>query len=273
MKIQWLNSILLLTNRIHGKKQNVIRQSGIKIISDVFALIFLEIALAIISLPLYLGIKTTNVTAYLEKEGGYSKIAFDYSARKILTLTGVSLVLFIWSIKLVLIILIPSIYGPLQLYSISDLKPVDVMSESIPFVGVPIESAIAVKTIPMSKLENIKKVSGGDYIFYGKGEPSLDLVLLLSGKETVIYSEQIGEDGSWQIKHLQERFKLSPGNYSVMTFNYDRNLNVRGDISSEKFFRVEISWLDKLVSNVDILTNWFIAFFIIIGVVLIFLII
>lgn len=273
MKIKWLNFILLLTNRIHYKKQNIITQSGIKIIADIFVLVFLEILLAIVSLPLYLGIKTNNVTAYLEEKGGCAKISFDYSARKILTLTGVGLVLLIWSIKLILIVLIPNIYGPLQLYTISDLNPMDIANERLSFAGVPIEAAKAVDTIPTPELKNIKRTNGGDYIFYGEGEPSLNIVLSLTGEETVIYSEQIKEDGQWQIRHLQELFKLSPGNYSVMVFNYDKDLNVRGNIATESFFRVETSWANKLVGNIDVLTNWIIAIFIIIGVILTFLIV
>ena len=67
MKNKWLNLVLLLTNKIYTKKQLIIGQAGLGAVYNIFVLILLEIFLGIISLPLYLGLKSAAVVAFLKK--------------------------------------------------------------------------------------------------------------------------------------------------------------------------------------------------------------
>ena len=122
MRRRWLNFILTLTNRIYSKKKVIIGEEGIKVLSSIVVLFFLEIFLGIVSLPLYLGIKPANVTAFFEEKGGYEKIAYDYSLRRILTLTSAGIIFLIWIVKLSIIVITSGVYGPLQLYTVSDLN-------------------------------------------------------------------------------------------------------------------------------------------------------
>ena len=119
MKTKWLNFVLLLTNRIYARKQNILTLTGIQTVGGILVLILLEIILAIVSLPIYLTTKSDGVVAYFEEKGGYEKVAFDYNLRRILTMTGVGVILLIWLIKLLLIISVSSIFGPLKLYQVS----------------------------------------------------------------------------------------------------------------------------------------------------------
>jgi len=54
MKTKWLNFVLLLTNRIYARKQNILTLTGIQTVGGILVLILLEIILAIVSLPIYL---------------------------------------------------------------------------------------------------------------------------------------------------------------------------------------------------------------------------
>lgn len=268
MKQQWLNLVLSLTNRIYTKKQAVLKEVGIGVAGNILSLILLEIALGIVSLPLYVGLKPVSVTAFLEDKGGYGKITSDYNLRRLLTLTGVFIIFIIWLIKLLVITLTPVAFGPLQLYSVSDLKPVDILAENIVVAETKIQTARVLDTMIRPRLTEVKKIRGEDYVFYGTGQPSTLLVMFLSDQQTAIFTDEIGEDGRWEIGHSQDDFRLSEGNHSVVVFSYDERLNVRSPASAEQYFKVETSLMDKLAKNTDIVINSFIILIIALGVIL-----
>lgn len=271
MKTKWLNLVLLLTNRIYNRKQLIIAAVGIKAVNNVIILILEEIALGLISLPLYLSLSPEKVVAYFSEKGTYAKVNFDYNLRRILTVSGVGAVAFIWAIKLIIILLFPTVYGPLQLYSVSNLQPVDILSQGLVTTETGIQTARVVSTTPKPELLQVKKVKGGDYLFTGKAQPNSTIVLLLSDLSTVVYTSATDEKGDWQINHLQKNFKLSDGNHSIVIFSYDSKLGTRSDTAPEQFFRVTSSWFDYLVRNIDSVANWSVVLIIFVGVFLIFL--
>ena len=84
MKTTWLNLVLKLSNQIYQRKQLLVAQEGMQIVGNMVSLILFEILLAIVSFPLYFGVASKNVTAFMEDRGGYAKVAFDYKLRRIL---------------------------------------------------------------------------------------------------------------------------------------------------------------------------------------------
>ncbi|MFA5021658.1 MAG: hypothetical protein WC508_01060 [Patescibacteria group bacterium] len=273
MKNKWLNLVLLLTNRVYSRKQLVIGQIGLAAITNVIALIALEIALGFVSLPLYLTLKPEKVVAYFTEKGSYAKVNFDYNLRRILTVSGVGVIALIWAVKLLLILFFPVVYGPLQLYSVSDLQPVDILSKNLVAAETGIQTARVVSTMLKPGLFEVRKVKGGDYIFLGKGQPNSQVVLLLSDISTAIYTADVDKNGDWQVNHQQNNFKLSEGNHSVVIFGYDPKLGVRSEPAPEQFFKVTSSWFDYLIKNIDSLANWAVVIIIFFGVFLIFLVI
>jgi hypothetical protein len=255
MKSQWLNLVLKLTNLIYTKKQTVIEQNGFRVIISVFVLFVYEIMLSVISLPLYLGLKTASVTAFFRSKGAYDKITYDYNLRRVLTLTGVGIVGFIWLIKLSVILFAPRVYGPIALYNVSDLRPMDLLKQ----VVVPIDSKIATSKIDNSmivaEVTNIEKKDADNYIFYGTGQPLMMAVLFLSDKETAVITDVIDKNGQWQITHSQKDLRLAQGNHSVVAFSYDEKKDLRSQSSAEKFFRVQTSYFDRLLKNFDVFVN------------------
>ena len=73
---------------------------------------------------------------------------FDYNLRRVLTLTGLTIVASIWVVKLLLILLLPSVYGPLQLYSVTDFRPADILSKDLVTAETGIQTARVLKTMP-----------------------------------------------------------------------------------------------------------------------------
>jgi len=256
MKNQWLNLILSLTNRIYSRKQAIIGQAGLGVIYNIFLLIVSEITLAVVSLPLYLSLKSKGVTAYLSEKGTYAKVSFDYNLRRVLTLTGVGIFALIWAIKLILIIALPSVYGPMQLYSVSNFNQADILAKDLVADEIGIQTARVIETMRRPELTKVAKLKGGNYDFFGKGNPGSAVVLLLSDKQTAVYSAEVDDSGNWKINHSQTGFRLSEGNHSVIIFSYDKKLGVRSEAAPEQFFKVTTTAWDLLAKNVDILANW-----------------
>ena len=268
MQVQWLNLILSLTNRIYTKKQTIIKRVGVKVLIDIFTLILLEVLLGVISLPLYLGLRPSNVTAYLEEKGKYDKIVFDYNLRRVLTLTGASIVFLIWLAKLLLIMLVPNLFGPLQLYTVSDLEPVSLLDKDLIVAETQIQSARIVETMQRPELVKVEKVKGRDYAFFGNGQPLTMVVLLLSGQQTAIFTADVDESGEWKIEHSQDDFQLNEGNHSVVAFSFDEKSGVRSKVSGEQYFKVKTSFLDRLVESVDVFVNATIVIILALGIFL-----
>lgn len=271
MKNHWLNIVLHLTNNIYGRKQAVISQSGLKAAIGIISLVAMEIFLSLISLPLYLALNPKKVTAYFAEKGSYAKVNFDYSLRRVLTITGVGVIALVWAFKLALITLLPVVHGPLQLYSVSGLQPADILSDNLITAETGIQTARIVNSAPQPRLTEVRKVKGGNYSFFGQGQPYSTVVLLLTDVSTAVYTAEVGKDGLWQVDHNQANFKLSEGNHSVVIFGYDPKLGTRSEMAPEQFFKVTSSWLERLVKNVDSLANWSVAIIILVGAFIIFL--
>lgn len=238
----------------------------------VFVLISLEIILAFISTPLYLGIKSASVSAYFREKGGYEKINFDYNIRRVLTLTGVGIFLLIWLFKLAIIIFVPQAYGPLPLYRVGNLEPIDmVVSGDLAATSVAFQTAKTLSSLPSPQLKEIRKVAGGTYVFIGNSQPSMEVVLLLSEKNTIVYSGAADKNGRWEIKHSQKDIRLSEGNHSVLVYNFDAKSGVRSVAAGEKFFKITNTWIDSLVKDVDVSANWSVVLIVIVGILLTFL--
>lgn len=268
MKERWLNLILKLTNRIFVRKQELLQKTGVKIIGVVGTLIFFEIVLAIVSLPLYITLRPARVTAYFGEHGGYAKATFDYNLRRILTLTGVSILLLFWILKLLLIILFPVVYGPLTLYTVSDLQPVSVVDQALVGTEVEIQTARVDPTLQKPELQAVHKQNAKDYNFSGVGPAGSTVVLLLSGQQTAVYTAAINAAGSWIIQQSHTTFNLADGNQSILVYTYNQALGTRSDVAPEQYFKVTTTWYEQLLNNIDQYINWTVVIIIIIGLFL-----
>jgi len=271
MKERWLNFILLLTNRIYAKKHKLLGGVGIRIFVDIFGLILLELFLTVLSLPLYLGMKTSGVLAFFGDNGGYEKIKTDYKVRRILTLSGVGVIFVIWFIKLLFIVLPPVVYGPLQLYSVSDLEPIEIDRQELITQDTRIQTAEIVSSLGVPKIEAIERDSSDKYLIYGTGTPGQTAVIFLVEDKTLMYSVEIDSGGKWRAEHLQTDYKLKEGIHSVFAFVYDSETGTRSHSSAKQYFRIRDSGLESIFENMDLAINWAVIIFVSIGLFLTFL--
>ena len=268
MKERWLNLILFLTNRIYTKKQIVLNGEGWKVGKEVLLLVLLEILLAMVSIPLYIGVKPVGLTAYFIDTEKFARITADYNLRRILTLTGVSVILIIWGIKLLLIIAVPRVYGPLQLYDVVNMRPTDVLESELVATETGLQTARIVSTMPIPTLTKVTKVSGGDYTFSGMAAPQYLVAMLLSGVQTAVYSVSTNPNGTWEIKHQQSNFHLSDGNHSILLFSYDQKAGTRGKSAPEQYFKVTASIWESIINGIDTIANYSLVIILVLGVFL-----
>ena len=271
MNLKWLNFVLLITNRIYDKKQLVMKGADFKVVGNVLSLIFLELLLAVISLPLYFGTKTSGVVAFFQEKGGYAKISTDYKLRRVLTMSSVGVILIIWLMKFFLIVLTPAIYGPLELYSVTDLSPLTADKYELIVQDTGMQTAKVSSNLSVPKITNVERLKGDKYIISGEGKPGEMLILFLVGDRTLIYSDTVGADGFWRLEHTQKDFKLKEGIHPIFVCHYNKSLGIRSELSPQNFFRIKISLLEKVSNNIDNIANWSIGILIAIGVFLTFL--
>jgi hypothetical protein len=269
----WLNLILRLSNQIYQKKQLLVGQEGMQIVGNIVSLIVLELVLAFVSLPLYVSLGSQKVTAFLVERGGYAKVAFDYKLRRILTLTGTVIVAGIWALKLLLILFVPTVFGPLPLYNVTNLRPPELSEQEQATVleQAGIQNARAVQSLQKPELQRIQKTTGKDFVFYGKAEPNVTVVLFLTDAQTALYTGISDQDGNWKIGHSQKEFTLREGNHSLSAFSYNKQTGTRSDFSNTQFFKVKTTWADVLARNIDVLANWSVVIIIALGAFLVFL--
>lgn len=268
MQAGWLNLVLQLTNRIYIRKQDLFKASGLSAVGIVFALIGLEIYLAFVSLPLYLSLRPQKVAAWFSDKKTYDKIVFDFNLRRVLTLTSLGIIALLWAIKLTFIIAVPKVYGPLQLYGVTNFQPLDINNAAQVAAQAQIQTAPTVKSLVKPELKSVTKISSGNYVFAGLGKPGTTVTLLISDQQVAVNYGDVGQDGKWQIEHDQKLFKLSDGNHAILMYSYDNNLKVRSEMTDSVYFKVSSSWVDVLVRDVDVLANWSVVLIIILGIVL-----
>jgi len=268
MKERWLTLVLRLTNLIYQHKKSEVGKQGISSVGNVIVLMFWEVVLLIVSLPLYVTTSTKKVVGFLESKGGYAKIAVDYKLRRVLTLTGVGVVFIIWVIKLMLLMLTPQFYGPLRLYSVTESGPTVLNEQVLEIKDTNMQTARVDNSLVLPVITGVEKVIGSRYRFTGSGKEGGQVVLFLTGNQNIMYTEKIGLDGKWMIEHMQNDLKLTNGIHSVFAFHYDKDRGVRSKTTAENYFRISSSFFEKLSSNVDNLTNWSVVLLIILGILL-----
>lgn len=268
MQAGWLNIVLQLTNRIYAHKQELLRVGGVSAVGIVFVLIGLEIYLAIVSIPLYLSMRPQKVAAFFGEQKTYSQVVFDFNLRRVLTLTSLGIIFLLWAIKLVFIVAVPRVYGPLQLYRVTNFQPINLVDKAIVEADTNIQTAPVVKSLQKPELKMVNKIKNGNYVFSGIGKPSATVAILLADTQVVANYGDVDKDGKWQIEHDQASFRLSDGNHGVIAFSYDKNLKARSEVTDAVYFKVATTWVDAVVRDIDILANWSITLIIGLGIVL-----
>lgn len=259
MRHRWTNWILHTTAKIQQKKQALLTDHAFKSALDVFSIVFLELFLLILSLPLYLVTQPNT-------GGGEEQVQFKI--RRVLSLSVLTVLLILWLFKLLFIVYL-SFFSPSSSYSISDLEASE--ESTLELTQLHAESWTESPEVETPMLEQVVSDDGGNIFFTGKAEPNSVVAIYLSSSNfdvssLKVYSSRSDEAGIWNMGHEHRVFHLSPGTYSVEMVTYDEALQAKSPLSAVVSFNVEIPQDEVLFEKIDSVLNITTFLFVLIGV-------
>ena len=269
MKGSWLQLILYISHSIFLKKAAILKTAGVKVVRPIIQLVLLEIALAVVSVPIYLRVRSHVVHSYFSKVGAQESDFHDYTLRRVLTLSGLGLVALLWLIKLIFVIIAPTVFNAGEPFTVSNIRMEHVAPAIKENVSFALESAKRDESLTVPLVQSVRTTGRGRYLFSGVGTPGLTVVAYISGTESIVYSSVIKSDGTWSIEHDGGGFLLKKGTYSIVVSAYDESTSEKSYASVPYYFKVTPSWLDLFLSSVDTYANWVAACVVVVGIVVV----
>jgi hypothetical protein len=263
MRGRWTNLILHTSASIYKRKNNVALSYASRSIFDVFAVIFLELFLAIISFPLY-----------LVSKGDSAKGKSQYKIRRIFTMSFLIVILIVWLAKLILMVGLPLYFDSRQFTVTTENKGTDQAAAQnyiLPEVyNTQLDASISVPTV-----EKISTVKSGGLLVSGLGNAGSKIVVNIgktqedsaSGYNNIkIYVVNVNESGNWKLETDVKVFNLQPGKYWLQAMAYDEIAGKKSDVSSTQYFEITQNLYDRIISRADIYLNYFMIAFIALGI-------
>ncbi|PCI90543.1 hypothetical protein COB18_00455 [Candidatus Kaiserbacteria bacterium] len=265
MRLQWTNTILQITAKISKRKRGLIRQTGALILSDVIVILVLEIYLALISLPMYLIMQS--------KEGALGSV--EYRIRRIITLSVLVALLILWAIKLLLIVIVPSVLESNSLVIIQESFVSELILEEDVFPNIH-NAPLSEQVAPPTDI-TIAVGRTGTLVAKGKGLPGSLAVLYVGSKEREelvnMYLTDVTDFGEWEIIGDRSLSRLQPGIYSAYVTTYDAVRGIKSNSLYAGTIDVRQTFLDRLTDRFDVWVNYMAAGLVAFGIFLTVLII
>jgi len=264
MRKQWTNFILHASALIHKKKSDLLVSHGIRTVYQLIVIVFLELWLAVISLPLYI-----NIANEIDGHG--------YRIRRVITLSTLLLILFIWLIKISFIVVMPLYFDARQFFISSAVAPREEKSFILPEIyAAETDNGLSVPTVDDIFINAEKQL-----VITGKGAAGRQTVVnvnnIQSGENvsswTKIYVSDIGQNGVWTIATNRDDFYLKPGEYSVQVMAYDFETNRKSQIKAAGFFELKKNLAERIAGKVDVYLNYLVMTILVIGIISIILLI
>ena len=263
MRGYWTNLILHTSASIYKRKSDVLVSRAPKSILDVFAVIFLELFLVLISFPLY-----------LVSKGESTGSKAQYKMRRIFTMSFLIVILAVWLAKLILMVGLPIYFDSRQFLITTENKGNDQaikQSYILPEVyNTKLDTSISVPTV-----ENISTMSNAGLLVSGRGEADLKIVVNIGKKQEdtapednniKMYIVSTDKTGNWRLETDVKSFNLQPGQYWLQAMAYDDVNGKKSEVSPAKYFEITQNLYDKIISKADMYLNYFMIAFIALGI-------
>ncbi len=263
MRGYWTNLILHTSASIYKRKNDVSISRAPKSILAVFAVIFLELFLAVISFPLYLVSKG-------EGTGGKAQ----YKIRRIFTLSFLIVILIVWLAKLVLIVGLPVYLNNRQFLITTENKRNDQAIEQSYILSDVYNTQLDTSFSPPT-VENISKTNNSGLSVSGLGKADSKIVVNIGKKQDDtsleynnirIYIVNTDKVGNWRLETDVKSFNLQPGKYWLQAMAYDDVTGKKSDVSTTKYFEITQNLYNSLISRLDIYLNYFMIVFVALGI-------
>jgi len=269
MRGYWTNLIMHTSAAIYTRKNRISSSTATKSILDVFAVIFMEVFLAVISFPLY-----------IVSRGQITEGKSQFKIRRIFTTTFLIVVLAVWIAKLVLIVGVPIYFDSRQYVISADSQSYEDVSGKNYMLPAFYNASID-PLMPAPVIENLSVANGGDLAAQGVSKAFAKTVIniglyeeekvsLNSIKSFIVDNDK---EGNWKLEASSGNFTLNPGNYWLQATAYDSNTASKSQPSLTSSFEIRQDSYEKIVSVIDKFLNYFMIAFITLGIFLIIILI
>jgi hypothetical protein len=263
MRGYWTNLILHTSASIYKRKNNVAVSFASKSILDVFAIIFLELFLVVISFPLY-----------LVSKGDSAKGKAQYKIRKIFTLSFLIVILVVWLAKLILMVGLPLYFDNRQFVITTENQGNDQAIKQS-YILPDVYNTQLDTSLPTPTVENISTMSNAGLLVSGLGQADSKIVVNIGKKQggtaleynnIKIYIVNADKVGNWRLETDVKSFNLQPGEYWLQAMAYDDITGKKSDVSTTQYFEITQNMHDRIISKVDMYLNYFMIAFILLGI-------
>ena len=254
MRGRWTNLILHTSASIYKRKNNVALSYASRSIFDVFAVIFLELFLAIISFPLYLVSKA-------DSEKGKSQ----YKIRRIFTLSFLVVILIVWLAKLILIVAVPMYFDNRQ-FTVTTQDNGAGQASAQSYILPEVYNTTLDNNISVPTVEKISTEKNGGLLVSGLGKAGSKIVINIGKTQSdaapgynniKIYIVNADNSGNFRLETDVKVFNLKPGQYWMQAMAYDEITGKKSDVSTTKYFEITQTLYDRIISKADIYLNYF----------------
>ena len=263
MRGYWTNLILHTSASIYKRKNNVAVSYASKSILDVFAIIFLELFLVVISFPLY-----------LVSKGDSAKGKSQYKIRRIFTLSFLIVILAVWLAKLILMVGLP-IYFDNRQFVVTTVNKGTNQAAAQSYILPEVYNTQLDTSISPPSVENISKIKNAGLSVSGRGEADSKIVVNIGKKQEdaapednniKMYIVSTDKTGNWRLETDVKSFNLQPGQYWLQAMAYDDVNGKKSEVSPAKYFEITQNLYDRIISKADMYLNYFMIAFIALGI-------
>lgn len=256
MRNSWTKQIVHITSYIFRKKKDVATAHGLRAVALIVQILFLEVYLALISLPLYFITRTIQTSKSGQKA---------YQVRRVITLSTLLVVFSIWSIKFITIAA-SSILGYDTVFEVSDLQRVD---KSIEYISAQIASSPVEQELLPPEILSFDQQSIRQFEIAGIGKPNTYVVIYMERKDNNDEDEpirmlhgQVDEQGMWEVKQNTRYYKLTTGDYQMKGITYDDISKTQSIPSYETIIAVEKDFWTIFFEQLDVIINIAVTIFV-----------
>lgn len=258
MRKLWVSLILALTAFLYKRKKTLLVSHSFISIFHLLIIISTELLLAIVSLPLYLTSK--------EKVSGNHK---TYQLRRLISLSALLVILFIWLFKLVFIVGLPYFFNVKQTFYITEKKVTeqrDDLGQLLKIFNLKENVSLQTPQIQKLALDNY-----GALRVNGTAEPSSFVVLFISTPDSpeglsVVFLTESNENGDWLIQANNLRWEPVPGSYEIRALVYREN-EAASNFSSANLIEIKPKIQDLIITKIDFYLNYLVILFLALGII------
>jgi len=267
MRQQWTNLILHTTALVHKKKEDLLTSHSLGSFFYVFWIIILEVFLAVISLPLYIVAKSIK--------GDISEVS-RYKFRRIITLSVLLPILFIWFLKLTFILAASLYLDSDSIFQIAETpETISIETISIEYASIGVISARIDPSLSSPIINQISQQRADNvFVFQGTAMPNHLVVMYLSRQDDdrdasfKTYLARANTNGDWEIVQDRDIFYLSSGKYLASAVTYNEDKGQKSEMSKTISFEIKQPFWRKFITKIDTLLNIIVFVFVILGIFL-----